>query len=158
VTCAICADNARSEGGAEPWSIARLETGYVRLNPNQYFPGSAFFLTKACVPELHDLDRATRLKHLDEMAEVSAAIFDAVSPRKFNYEALGNGVPHLHWWLTPRYDSDPHPRAPIWEDHEFLRAQWGEGCRPDDAARIDVCRRLLAALAARRLVIEAAYA
>jgi diadenosine tetraphosphate (Ap4A) HIT family hydrolase len=103
VDCHICADNARADAGAEPWSVARLETGYVRLNPNQYFTGSTFFLTKVCVHELHQLDRSTRLKHLDEMAEVSAAIFTAFSPRKLNYEALGNGAPHLHWWLTPRY-------------------------------------------------------
>ena len=92
--------------------MARLETGYVRLNPNQYFTGSAFFLTKVCVHELHQLDRSTRLKHLNEMAEVAAAIFTAFSPRKLNYEALGNGAPHLHWWLTPRYASDPRGSPP----------------------------------------------
>ena len=30
-----------------------------------------------------------------------------VRPRKMNYEALGNSVPHLHWWLTPRHTDDP---------------------------------------------------
>ena len=129
--------------------MARLETGYVRLNPNQYFTGSTFFLTKVCVHELHQLDRSTRLKHLDEMAEVAAALFTAFSPRKLNYEALGNGAPHLHWWLTPRYASDPRGFAPIWEDLEFLRAQWTGGCRPDDAGRVQLGRQLLTALAAR---------
>ena len=106
--CHICADNALADAGTEPWSVARLETGHVRLNPNQYFTGATFFLTKACVHELFDLDRTTRAKHLDEMAEVAAAVFAAFAPRKLNYEALGNGAPHLHWWLTPRY---PYPAA-----------------------------------------------
>ena len=57
------------------------------------------------------------------MAEVAEALFRVFSPRKLNYEALGNSVPHLHWWLTPRYVDDPRPHAPIWEDLDFLRAQ-----------------------------------
>ena len=54
-----------------------------------------------------------------EMSDVAQAMFHAFNPRKLNYEALGNMVPHLHWWLTPRYDDDSRPRAPIWEDFDF---------------------------------------
>jgi diadenosine tetraphosphate (Ap4A) HIT family hydrolase len=117
-TCHICADNASQDLGEEKWSVARLTTGYVRLNPNQYFHGSCFFLAKSCIHELHDFDRVTRDAHLAEMAEVAAAIWTTFTPKKLNYEALGNGAPHLHWWLTPRYESDPRPFAPIWEDLE----------------------------------------
>jgi diadenosine tetraphosphate (Ap4A) HIT family hydrolase len=156
--CHICADNLLADAGTEPWSVARLETGYVRLNPNQYFTGATFFLTKACVHELFDLERTIRAKHLDEMAEVAAAVFTAFAPRKLNYEALGNGAPHLHWWLTPRYATDPRGHAPIWEDLEFLRAQWTGGCRPDDAGRVQLGQQLLAALRARDVVIEQAFA
>jgi diadenosine tetraphosphate (Ap4A) HIT family hydrolase len=92
------------------------------------------------------------------MAEVAAAIFTAFSPRKLNYEALGNSAPHLHWWLTPRYASDPRGFAPIWVDLEFLRAQWTGGCRPDDSSRVQLGRQLLTALAARDVVIERAFA
>jgi diadenosine tetraphosphate (Ap4A) HIT family hydrolase len=155
--CHICADNAAQDDGTEPWAIARLSTGYVRLNPNQYFPGACFFLTKSCVHELHDLTRAMRDAHLAEMAEVASAIFEVFAPRKLNYEALGNGAPHLHWWLTPRYATDPRPIGPIWEDLEFLRAQWTSGCRPDDAERDLRRSRLLTALASRPVTIEQAF-
>ena len=30
---------------------------------------------------------------------------------ELNYELLGNSCPHLHWFLIPRYDTDPHPRS-----------------------------------------------
>jgi diadenosine tetraphosphate (Ap4A) HIT family hydrolase len=102
-SCHICSDNASQDIGEEMWGAARLTSGYVRLNPNQYFRGSCFFLAKSCIHELHDLDRTTRDAHLAEMAEVAAAIWSVFSPKKLNYEALGNGAPHLHWWLTPRY-------------------------------------------------------
>jgi diadenosine tetraphosphate (Ap4A) HIT family hydrolase len=156
--CHICTDNAAQDQGLEPWAVARLRTGYVRLNPNQYFSGQCFFLANRCVHELHDLDREDRALHLAEMAEVAAAVFDAFSPGKLNYEALGNGAPHLHWWITPRYPSDPRPHAPIWEDLEFLRAQWTNGGRPTDDERASTKSRLLTALRAREVTIESGFA
>jgi diadenosine tetraphosphate (Ap4A) HIT family hydrolase len=156
-SCHICTDNASQDSGEGKWGVARLTTGYVRLNPNQYFRGSCFFLAKACVHELHSFDRTTRDAHLSEMAEVSAAIWNVVNPRKLNYEALGNGAPHLHWWLTPRYESDPRPFAPIWEDLEFLRAQWTDGCRPRAEDRESLRSSLLTALASRDVEIEMSY-
>jgi diadenosine tetraphosphate (Ap4A) HIT family hydrolase len=152
--CHICTDNEAQEKGQEKWAIARLVTGYVRLNPNQYFPGSCFLLTKECVHELYDLNRVTRSMHLEEMAEVAAAIDQVFKPRKLNYEALGNGAPHLHWWLTPRYPTDPRPFGPIWEDLEFLRAQWTDGCRPDESQLKERCTLMLSALRSRGLTIE----
>jgi diadenosine tetraphosphate (Ap4A) HIT family hydrolase len=157
MACHICSDNASQDIGGEMWGVARLTTGYVRLNPNQYFRGSCFFLATSCVHELHDLGRSTRDVHLGEMAEVAAAIWTVFSPKKLNYEALGNGAPHLHWWLTPRYESDPRPFAPIWEDLEFLRAQWTNGCRPTDEERDSRRSRLLTALESRDVDIELPY-
>lgn len=155
--CHICSDNASQDRGEDPWGVARLTTGYVRLNPNQYFRGACFFLAKACVHELHHFERATRDAHLAEMAGVSAAVWSVSSPKKLNYEALGNGVPHLHWWLTPRYEADPRPFAPIWEDLEFLRAQWTSACRPTDEERESLRSRLLSALDSQDVEIELPY-
>jgi diadenosine tetraphosphate (Ap4A) HIT family hydrolase len=88
------------------------------------------------------------------MSEVAGAVFEAFQPRKLNYEALGNGIPHLHWWLTPRYATDARPTGPIWEDMDFLRAQWTSGARPNDLER-DRCRsELLGTLERRNVVIE----
>lgn len=138
----------------DPFAVARLATGWVRLNPNQHFVGATFFASHACVAELHDLDRATRHVHLGEMAEVAAAVMNAFGPRKLNYELLGNGCPHLHWWLTPRYASDPRPIGPIWEDLDFLRAHWTDGARPTDDERASRRRQLLNGLRERSVAIE----
>ena len=89
-----------------------------------------------------------------EMSDVAHAMFRAFSPRKLNYEALGNTVPHLHWWLTPRYDDDARPRAPIWEDFDFLRNFWTHGARPDDEDRDLLKRTLLDALESQSVEIE----
>jgi diadenosine tetraphosphate (Ap4A) HIT family hydrolase len=129
--CANCAANAETDRGGNALAVARLTTGYVALHPCQYFRGMTMFVAKRCVAELYELPRDERAMHLHEMAEVATALSEAFAPRKLNYEALGNSVPHLHWWLTPRYDDDPRPFAPIWEDLDFLRVLWTGSGRHD---------------------------
>ena len=156
--CALCAENAAADRGEDPWAVARLSTGLVRLNPTQWFRGATFFVATSCVAELHELARPIRAAHLMEMSDVAQAMFQAFSPRKLNYEALGNTVPHLHWWLTPRYDDDSRPRAPIWEDFDFLRNLWTHGARPDDKDRDLLKRTLLDALDNQSVEIEQRFA
>ena len=153
-TCQICQDLQTSEDGTDPWLVARLETGYVRLAPTQYFRGATFFVARECVREVFDLPPATRQRHLAEMSEVAASVHRAFAPRKVNIESLGNGVPHLHWWITPRYDSDPRPTGPIWEDLEFLRLLWTNGGHPDADERASTKSSLLAALRAADVTID----
>jgi diadenosine tetraphosphate (Ap4A) HIT family hydrolase len=124
----------------------------------QYHRGATFFVAKACVSELHELSRPERQSHLMEMSAVAAAVFTAFAPRKLNYEALGNSIPHLHWWLTPRHPDDARPTGPIWEDMDFLRALWTGRMRPDDSARHDLQRTLLTALKRQHLAIEQVFA
>jgi diadenosine tetraphosphate (Ap4A) HIT family hydrolase len=91
------------------------------------------------------------------MAQVAQVVFEAVQPRKLNYEALGNSVPHLHWWLTPRHHDDPRPGGPIWEDLDFLRAQWTGTARPSDDERNTLRRTLLDQLERSGATIERGF-
>jgi diadenosine tetraphosphate (Ap4A) HIT family hydrolase len=149
----MCEAADRIEAGNHPFAIARLATGYVTLCATQYFRGYSFFAARRCVREVYDLEPTDRSSHLYEMAEVAHALDRAFKPRKMNYEALGNGVPHLHWHLIPRYDSDPHPRGPVWEDLGFLRQFWLGGSPPDET--MDEARRaILTELRRRDVRIE----
>jgi diadenosine tetraphosphate (Ap4A) HIT family hydrolase len=113
-----------------------------------------FFVAKQCVREVFDLEDGIRDLHLAEMAEVAAAVNEAFLPQKLNVESLGNGVPHLHWWITPRYESDPRPCGPIWEDLDFLRVLWGEGGQPSTEESELLKDSMRNALRARGLTIE----
>jgi diadenosine tetraphosphate (Ap4A) HIT family hydrolase len=125
------------------------------LNPCQYFTGSTFYVARQCVAELHELPTDERRAHLMEMAEVAAAVCHGFNARKMNYEALGNTVAHLHWWLTPRHHDDRRPGGPIWEDLDFLRNLWTGNARPaPDEARA-LRRRVLDALRHQNIEIEA---
>jgi diadenosine tetraphosphate (Ap4A) HIT family hydrolase len=152
--CPICADNEAADRDDDPWFVARLATGYVRLAPTQYHRGATFFASATCVREVYDLPRPVRQAHLLEMADVAGALAAAFEPRKMNIEALGNGVPHLHWWLTPRHDDDPRPQGPIWEDLAYLRQLWTGGLRPPGEERDRLKQRLLRALEDGGLTIE----
>ena len=128
-----------------PYLVAELETGYAVLADNQHIPGYTIFVSKSCVPELHDLSPDIRSRFLDEMSLVAEAVFRAFAPRKLNYELLGNSVAHLHWHIFPRYEDDPNPEWPVWNNDEFLRAP---RITPLDPAQLDERRgRLQRALA-----------
>lgn len=146
--CRACLDNDRAARGEDEFAVAELSSGIVRLNPTQYYQGAAFFVARRCVAELHELTDKERAAFLEEMTVVARAVHTAFSPRKLNYELHGNSVPHLHWWITPRYAHDPRPRSPIWENLDFLRAQWTGNARPTPEALADLRDRLLSALSA----------
>lgn len=101
--------------------IAELEHSYVILNRDQFFPGYTLLFTKAHVTELFHLDRGVRIAHLEEVNRVAEALYTLFRPAKINYELLGNMVPHIHWHIVPRFDTEPLWPRPIWtEPHDAL--------------------------------------
>jgi diadenosine tetraphosphate (Ap4A) HIT family hydrolase len=109
-------------------------------------------VAKECVREVYGLDEPIRSRHLAELADVAAAIDATFSPRKMNIESLGNSVPHLHWWITPRHIDDARPVAPIWEDHDFLREMWADQGHADTVTLAGAAASLRDELARRGLV------
>lgn len=64
--------------------------------------------------ELYRLSDKDRKSFLEDMSRISRALSEAFNPDKMNYELLGNGMPHLHWHLIPRYKTDAFWGRPIW--------------------------------------------
>jgi diadenosine tetraphosphate (Ap4A) HIT family hydrolase len=149
--CFICDENARHDAGTAVGIVATTATGYVRLNRVQRYRGAAFFCAREHVREVYDLDEPVRSAHLAEMALVAEALDEVFSPAKMNVESLGNSVPHLHWWLTPRYADDADPLAPIWVDEAF-RAMPPDGGPADPEGFASDTEALRAALVARGVV------
>lgn len=146
MSCFNCGEINRVERGEHPWAVAELATGYVWMNSVQYFEGATFFVSRWCVAELFELPSDDRTEHLIEMTEVAGAVHDAFGSDKMNYEALGNTDRHLHWWLTPRRESDPRPRRPIFEDLDFLRAMWTKEPEVADHRRQELRAALMKAI------------
>jgi diadenosine tetraphosphate (Ap4A) HIT family hydrolase len=119
--CEICARLANLTPDY-PYFIAELPSGYAVLGDNQQIPGYTLFLSRICAPELHELPREQRAAFLHDMSRVAEAMFRAFQPRKLNYELLGNSVAHLHWHLFPRYEDDPNPQWPVWNNEAWRNA------------------------------------
>jgi diadenosine tetraphosphate (Ap4A) HIT family hydrolase len=123
--------------GTNPWFVKELETGYVVIGDHQHFKGYTIFLCKEHKSELFQLDRATRLRFLEEMSIVAEAAANAFGAEKMNYELLGNGDSHLHWHLFPRVSGDlgefgNNGKGPVWW-YPREKMYSSENCPSEDA-------------------------
>ena len=135
--CLICERIRMINEGTNPWFVKELETGYVVIGDHQHFKGYTIFLCKEHKSELFQLDRATRLRFLEEMSIVAEAVANAFGAEKMNYELLGNGDSHLHWHLFPRVSGDlgefgNNGKGPVWW-YPREKMYSSENCPSEDA-------------------------
>jgi diadenosine tetraphosphate (Ap4A) HIT family hydrolase len=94
--------------------VAELKSCYVILGDQQFYRGYCVLLAKLHATELYLMPADGARLLSDEMRLVAEAIAAVVKPWKMNYECLGNGEPHVHWHLFPRYETDEMRGGPIW--------------------------------------------
>ena len=122
-TCAFCpmvaaletADAYLAPSGGLSRRVALLPTAVAVLGADQYYRGYTLVIARRHATELYHLPDSESTAYFQDMLRVARAIDRAFSPRKMNYELLGNTVAHLHWHLFPRYADDPNPSRPTWE-------------------------------------------
>jgi len=102
------------KSSTNPYFVCELETGYVVIGDHQHFYGYTLFLYKDHITELHYIPSKAQQKHLEELALVYKAVFNAFKPEKMNCELLGNGDAHMHWHLFPRNSGDTPQKGPVW--------------------------------------------
>jgi diadenosine tetraphosphate (Ap4A) HIT family hydrolase len=114
--CNVCIwlEELRSQGSQ--FLIKEFKTGFAVISKYQYefYRGYSLFLYKHHKTELHELESDERRTFLEEMSQLAGAIHKTVNPDKMNYELLGNGEPHMHWHLIPRFKTDPEFSRAIW--------------------------------------------
>lgn len=94
--------------------VHEFEHSYLVVGDHQTYPGYCVLLAKEHVRELHDLPEGKSQALYGELMQASQAIAKAYKPWKLNHASYGNMVPHIHWHIFPRYDSDPHKLDPVW--------------------------------------------
>jgi diadenosine tetraphosphate (Ap4A) HIT family hydrolase len=112
--CGICAMIDRIKGGKFPDFIAELNACYVILGDQQFYRGYCVLFAKIHATELYLMPADAARTLFDEMRLTAEAIAAIVKPWKMNYECLGNSIPHVHWHLLPRYESDELRHGPVW--------------------------------------------
>ena len=96
--------------------IIDFEHSYLSLNRDQFFPGYCLLFAKQHITELFHLDQLVRQGMMEEVTRTAAALARIFKPDKINYELLGNMVPHIHWHIVPRFNSDLLWPRPIWSE------------------------------------------
>lgn len=147
--CLICDRISMIREGKNPYAVKEMETGYAVIGDHQHFRGYTLFLYKEHKTELFQLERAQKLKFLEEMSVVAEAAAKAFGAEKMNYELLGNGDSHLHWHLFPRKSGDiedygNHGKGPVW--CYPMEKMYCDNNRPSDGELEDMKARLAAEL------------
>ncbi len=111
VFCRRLASLAEPSAEEVVWQFPR---SVALLGPWQYYQGYCILISRTHATELFQLAADERRAFLDEMCHLAEAIASCFRPHKLNYELLGNQVPHLHWHLFPRAQSDADAQQPVW--------------------------------------------
>jgi diadenosine tetraphosphate (Ap4A) HIT family hydrolase len=114
--CHACQRLAEIRAGKHPFFIAELSESFAVLHDHQPYEGWCVLLLKEHHEHLHLLPIARQARLAEDMARTAAAIVEAYSPQRLNYECLGNQLAHVHWHVIPRYvpPRDPDPRSAVW--------------------------------------------
>ena len=113
VGCPLCEPRVKIDD--KHYFVIKLPVSSVYLSRNQTNLGYCTLV--------YDPHHVTRMEELTEEEYVafnsdlyvlSRALSSTFSPDHMNYAVLGNNVPHLHWHVIPRYQTDPRWRQPVW--------------------------------------------
>lgn len=124
--CALCEKLTQLERLPDEDVVWQFPHSVALLGPWQYYTGYCVLVARTHAAELHEFSPTERRAFLDEMCLMAHAIARAFQPRKLNYEALGNQVPHLHWHLFPRRHDDPETLKAVWLALERAENDAGE--------------------------------
>ena len=113
----MCA--ALGKGDNDFWvSVFTGEVAEVHLERRSRLPGYCIVVWRhGHVAEPTELDAEDAAAYWRDVLAVGRAIQHEFTPLKLNLLTLGNGVPHLHTHVVPRYHDDPAPGGPlVWGD------------------------------------------
>ena len=103
-----------SQSRQNPSLIHEFKHSILVLGDHQYFKGYCVLILKTHVRELHELGAEFQKELFGELMMAGQAVFEAFKPWKMNYSCYGNQVPHVHWHIFPRYESDPDRLKQPW--------------------------------------------
>ena len=108
-TCPLC----KTDGQDILFSNQLLRVVWVGDNS---FPGFCRVVANEHITEMIDLSAAQQQDFMQVVFAVAHAQRQHLNPDKINLASLGNQVPHLHWHVIPRWETDSHYPNSIWSD------------------------------------------
>ena len=114
--CEVCAVVRGETSSGDP-RIYESPTSSALLVSRDIQRGYVIVSCRRHVVEPFELPDAEAAAYRADILRVGRALHEHYGPKKLNYETWGNGQPHLHTHIVPRYEVDPHPGGgfPFWE-------------------------------------------
>ena len=112
--CGMCQAVADARAGKNTHLVQEFENSYLLVGSHQLFPGYCVLVSKDHLKEPFDAPEAAQSAMFGELMKSAKAIERAFAPWKINYSCYGNQVPHVHWHVFPRYESDPLLKQTPW--------------------------------------------
>jgi len=135
--CPLCAKVSEAVAGKNPSLVRDFGKSLLILGDHQFFKGACVLAWKDHVREPHELSEADQQALMRDLTRAGKALQGALRPWKLNYSCFGNQVPHLHWHLFPRYETDPDRL-----DHPWLHSSEFAKRPTTDADRAELLPRL----------------
>jgi diadenosine tetraphosphate (Ap4A) HIT family hydrolase len=102
--CPLCVAVARTHDQDEHGvTLVRTASSLIRLARNQRARGYCVVIAARHAVEPFDLPAAEAGSFFADVMATARALQKTCAPIKLNYELLGNGIPHLHCHVLPRY-------------------------------------------------------
>ncbi|HNQ04930.1 MAG TPA: HIT family protein [Thiobacillaceae bacterium] len=133
--CPLC----DTDGGQVLWRDSFCRVVWVE---DACYPGFCRVILDAHVKEMTDLASSDRMRLMETVFTVEAAVREVARPDKINLASLGNVVPHVHWHVIPRWRDDRHFPDAVWA------VPRREGAIANPMAHADIRSRLRDRLAA----------
>lgn len=100
------------------WLVADLSVSTLYLDRDQRYSGRCLLtFNPRHEARWEQLDESESASFFADLRKAAIAVIGAVGPDHMNYASLGNVIPHLHWHLIPRFQSDPRWTKPVWTTH-----------------------------------------
>lgn len=93
------------------WSNQRV---HIIAVSDSGFPGFTRVIWAQHLAEMTDLSADDRAYLMEAVWKVERAQREVLQPDKVNLAQLGNMVPHVHWHVIPRWQTDSHFPDAIW--------------------------------------------
>jgi diadenosine tetraphosphate (Ap4A) HIT family hydrolase len=110
-----CPMDAPRPSSNDYWDlVAPLSVSSLYLNKSQAYRGHCMLIFDRHAARLDQLSAGEWAAYATDLFAAQNAIVRVTRPDHINIETLGNVVPHLHWHIVPRYQTDRRWGAPIW--------------------------------------------
>ena len=92
--------------------IYRNQNIHILVEPNE-IPWLKIF-TNHPYKEMSKVPKEIRYEIYDMLDSIEKVMIEYYNPTKINIASFGNYVPHVHWHIMARFESDAYYPEPMW--------------------------------------------